>query len=450
MGIRKQVYAYIQQEQMVPPSRIILAAVSGGVDSMVMAHVLASLQEELQFELQIASFDHCLRPEAAAEVAFVEKWAKAQNLPFYAGKADVATLAAGKNVQDTARRERYAFLRHTAYHHGQAWIATAHHQDDQAETVLMHLLRGSGSAGLAGIRPLDQGLIRPFLTVSRADIEAYAAANQIDFCVDQSNYSCKYLRNRIRLELLPILRAYNPQIATALSAHADISREEDAVLNDFADILFAEQWSLPEQSFAYAPFSEVAPALQRRLVRKAFSLLASEHAALSFHQTEQVLHLQNGQACSLPEGWYAYRSGDLFFSKGLPELPVYTEQLSLSADGTWHCLPGAAFQYCAKLITADNAPAELPSSQFCLPASTTEQVVWRTRRDGDWLPSRGKRGKRKLKELFIDHKIPAQERNSWPLLELGGEIVWVPGIWRKTLPAQTETILIKITKCDKI
>lgn len=452
MDMLRQVKTYMLRERMLERRQVVVAAVSGGVDSMVMAHLLDRLQGELCFQLVIANFNHRLRPEAEAEAEFVGDWARRRGLPFCAGAADIARLAKGKNVQDIARRERYAFLRSAAFRLGDAVISTAHHRDDQAETVLLHLLRGSGTAGIAAMRPAENNVVRPLLCVSRADILAYARENSVEWREDASNASGKYLRNRIRHTLLPQLAAYNPRIGEALNNAALICRDEDALLDEMAEISFAELWMEDAAALDGPGFDALAPALRRRVLRKAFCLAVGERPELSFSQVEAVLALRDGQACTLPRGMQAYRRGHVYFAREIPPLPVHDETFPLcvnaAGNDTWHMLHGLGWAYQA--MAAETPPA-VGLRQFALSPALAEQARWRTRRPGDSLPSQGKRGRRKLKELFIDAHVPQHQRGCWPLLATDTDILWVPGLWQAENCANGRNcVLIKIRRCDKI
>lgn len=443
MNLIKQVKNFIISQQLVEQGTTVIAAVSSGIDSMVMAEVLHSLNAELGFSLVVANFNHRLRAEAEEEAEFVAAWAAARNLPCVCGSADIRELSQTGNLQDVARRERYAFLRRVAAEHERPLIATAHHKDDQAETVLLHLLRGTGLRGLCGMSAADNGLIRPLLAVSRAEIAAFAAAKQLEFREDASNRQTKYLRNRVRLELLPQLADYSLQISENLLQLADICRAEDELLSALAAEKFALLWNAKLQSLDAVRFAALPVALQRRLVRLAFAQLGAA-GELSFAQVEAVRKLRDEQSCSLPGGWLAYLRGELCFAASKPALPLHKEELPLLADGCWHSLAGWGWRYCADMA---KGATELQAGQFLLPMAQAEQAAWRTRRDGDRL------GSSKLKELFIEAKLPIHQRNSWPLLVVEGQIAWLPFFTQKSekqAPFQQPMLLIQVEKCDKI
>ena len=273
MELLKKTKDYIKEYQLIEPGELVLVAVSAGRDSMTLAHLLLRLQKELDFNLAIANFNHHLRPEADEEGEFVAEFARINGVPVFLGGADIAQLSVGGNLQEIARRERYTYLRSLAAKIGAQKIAVAHHADDQAETVLLHLLRGSGLSGLAAMSPIKNNIIRPLLFASRRDICAYIAENKLEYREDSSNACTKYLRNKIRLELIPLLRDYNPNITEALIATADICRQDDQVLEDLAENALAEAWINDDNALERTAFNELPVALQRRVIRKAYTCL---------------------------------------------------------------------------------------------------------------------------------------------------------------------------------
>ena len=452
----KQVESFISRYRLIQAGDIVVLAVSGGIDSVVMAHLLMGLRERLDFQPVLANFNHKLRSEAEEEMSFVAQLAQDWGVPFHGGSADIGKLAIGHNLQDVARRERYAFLRQVAFRYNGAFIATAHHRDDQAETVLLHLLRGSGPAGLAGISPKENDLIRPMLCLSRDEIQSYATQHRIEYRQDESNFTTKYRRNRIRLELLPKLEAFNPQIKSTLNAMADICREEDSLLEDLAENALVEALD-GEDRLSVEALSHLPMALRRRVIRKLFCLQAGDGAELTFSQVEAALSLSEEQAVSLPGGLYLYRrDGWLDLAREIPPLPICEQEYPLIPDGTWQQLEpwGWAYQ-----CSVDSSAAMPPVHQlrsprafsYLIPRQELSHLYWRTRRPGDRVTNTAGDGSHKLKNLFIDEKIPQFQRQTWPLLADHSQIWWVPGLWKSKLPDITgENLLIKVRRSDNI
>lgn len=212
----------------------VVVGVSGGVDSVVLLDVLAGLNSP-NLELHVAHLDHGLRPESAVEAEFVRNLAERYSLPFHTERIDVRALAASRcsGLEEAARKARYDFLLSVAARVGAGRIAVGHHADDQAETVLLHLLRGAGLNGLTGMSPLrEDGVFRPFLSYERREIEEYARERGLTWVEDASNQSIDFRRNRIRHELLPLLeRDYNPSIRAALLRLAEVARAADAYIS---------------------------------------------------------------------------------------------------------------------------------------------------------------------------------------------------------------------------
>jgi tRNA(Ile)-lysidine synthase len=330
--------------------------------------------------------------------------------------------------------------------HGKT-IATAHHADDQAETLLIHLLRGSGLAGLAAMSPIENNLIRPLLFAMRADIAAYVNEHSLEYREDASNADTKYLRNKIRLGLLPHLKEYNPHIVETLNATTKICRDEDALLDDMAENALAEIWLNDLNALDKHGFDELPLSLQRRAARKAYTMIMGYNRELNFEQVEALINLKDEQVVDLPGGLKAYLRGNIYFSQTLPPLPEYQETFTVIADGAWHKLADWGWEY--------QATAEEPSApgngrfSIILPAAFAQNLTWRTRRTGDSVVSGGKKGKNKLKDIFIENHIPIHKRNSWPLLLGDEEIIWVCGLWQKDL-GYDRRLLIKVRICDKI
>ena len=448
MDTIQKVYAYIQEKSLIPANTTVILGVSGGLDSMVMAHILLSLQAQLDFSPVIANFNHHLRPEAAEEGKFVASFAAEKGIPFYQGEADIAMLSQGRNVEEVARTARYHFLREVAARYPNSLIATAHHQGDQAETVLLHLLRGCGLTGLCGIYPVSNGLIRPLLCLSQEEIEEFGKNHQVDFRQDESNFSWQYLRNRVRLSLLPQLQAYNPRIIQSLTLTAALCQEDEALLEQQAEEAFSSLWQETEHSLALKELKTLPLALQRRVLRKAYGQVNAAGGELDYLHVAGILALKDEQEMALPGELVVYCRERLFFGKEKPPLPICPETCPLLTDGLWHPLSDWGWMYQATFVSTPN----WEKGAFLLPVTQAKTAYWRTRRLGDVIPSMGKSNKRKVKDLFIRRHIPQWQRNTWPILVWGEEIVWIPMLWhgKNELDRNKHYILIKIRRCDKI
>ena len=216
---------------------VILCAVSGGRDSICLLDYLHTLGQERGFTAAAGHLNHLMRPTAQRDEDFVRSFCARRGIPFYTERADVYALCGtwGLTVEETGRRARYEFLQRTAEAIGAEKIATAHHQNDLAETVLLQLLRGTGPQGLTGIPPVRGNIVRPLLDTPRRDIERYIAEHELAYVTDETNGDTAYARNRLRLEIWPELEGINPRAAEHIACTADILRREDAYLDALPD-----------------------------------------------------------------------------------------------------------------------------------------------------------------------------------------------------------------------
>lgn len=291
-----QVLETIRRRGMLAGGERVVVAVSGGPDSTVLLSVLGALRDDLRLQLHVAHLDHGLRPEASKDAAAVAGMAERLGYPYHGGTRDVRAAAARdrRSLEDAAREARYGFLAEVAGRIGATVIATGHTRDDQAETVLMRLLRGSGPRGLAGIPPVrpHAGLrvIRPLIDAARADIGGYLAREGLAARDDPTNRDPAMLRNRVRLVLLPILEGYNSDVRRALARLAELLRDEvdaldvlgagevDAVLHETGAAVH-----IPSAAFAGLPV-----ALQRRALREAIRRVRGKGAPIAFVHIEEA------------------------------------------------------------------------------------------------------------------------------------------------------------------
>lgn len=295
MNVVAAVEAYCRQHSLFQPGETILIACSGGPDSLVLLDILARLRTDYDLRLAVCYVHHGIREAADEEVRFVRQEAEKRACPFICRRTDVPALAAQEraSLEAVGRRERYRLLREEKDRLGAAAIAVAHHQDDQAETVLLHLLRGSGLAGLGAMRPQAGDVVRPLLGITRGEIDAYVKERNLTPRHDETNDSVQFTRNRIRLELLPALRQYNPSVVGDLNRLAQIAQAEDDCMAQWASRLY-EAHVRPCPGGAGVEkkwFLSQPAALQRRLVRLLCRNATGTERDIPFHYVETIREL---------------------------------------------------------------------------------------------------------------------------------------------------------------
>lgn len=426
------------------PGQGLLAACSGGPDSTALVDLLARWSAERGGPpIIVASFDHGLRPEAAEEVAQVAALARSLGLEFVSGRAERSDYG-GHSSQDKARRLRLDWLTGQVRALGLAALATGHNQDDQAETVIMRLIRGSGSTGLGAMSPRAErdgvAIIRPLLTISRAEILAYLDRRGLGYVTDPSNAQDKYLRSRVRHRILPRLTAENPNLAQRLADLADLLRDEDDLLSGLADQALADSARLePDRvTIDRTALTKVHPALARRVVRAAYRHLKGDLLRLTAVHVNDVLQAaQDGRGLvRLPGGWRAEAGAEAITIRPVGSgQPSRLEPVSIPGPGRYPLSTGWEI-----IVEAAAEPAPLPSSpdQALFDA---DALAWpltvRPPRPGDRISPWGLGGHKKLADVFIDAKVHRAERASWPVLESGGRIIWLAGLVRADLAAVT-------------
>jgi tRNA(Ile)-lysidine synthetase-like protein len=418
--------SYARAHAILRPGPIVLA-VSGGTDSTALCLILAELREEFALVLHVAHFDHRARPRAAAaDAAFVAELANHIGAPVRIGRADVAPKS-----EDDARNARYEFLRRVARELGATAIATGHTRDDQAETVLLHLTRGAGLAGLAGMRPERDGIVRPLLTLSRQDTVAVCAAAGITPREDPTNRSLRYARNRIRHRVLPELAKLNPEITSAIARLADTAATVADISAGHAAAMLATALS-PGRATVHGD----RPALDSGAL--ALDRLPGEGDARTGalvlwweRGTGQKLGARHRAALTkLAASTDGSRSLDLPGGRALREymtLRVASRDGGMAPSDKKLLIDGA-------MTLERGHSAEWHGWRFALDVDLggmaevgridADHVIVRGRRPGDRMNGRGT----KLQDLFTDAKVPARERDDWPLVVADEAVVWIPGI----------------------
>ena len=376
----------IRRYEMVKPGDTVICAVSGGADSMALLWARWLLIEKLGITVEAAHFDHNLRgEESRRDAEFVRNFCDFHDIPLHLATGNV--VPGPKGLEAAAREARYAFLRSL-----KGTIATAHTADDNAETVLMHLLRGSGLRGLGGVTPKSEGLIRPMLDVTRQQVEAFLNENYIRHVEDSSNGGDAFLRNRLRHHVMPLLRSENPSIATGLSAAAQRLREDAALL----DSLAAEIDPTDVTALREAPGPLRRRAIEGLLRENGFP----EPSASHIRQAEAVVFSNKPSARAAFGGVTLVRSYDRL---SVQREQIVLEPRPLPPDGITH-LPELG-------LAIKTTPAQGPGDWTVCPQG---EMVVRSRLPGDALTTSG--GTKSLKKRFIDRKLPQWERSAVPVI----------------------------------
>lgn len=393
--------AFLKEQALLSSGDKVIAAVSGGADSVAMLFALYLLRDELGITLEAAHFNHHLRgAESDRDEAFVTDFCGRYCIPLHLGSGRI--VSGKKGLEAAARDARYAFLRSLP-----GKVATAHTADDNAETVLMRLIRGTGLKGLGAIAPVSGNVIRPMLTVTRDDVEAFLEEYALPHVEDSSNAEDDFLRNRIRHGILPLMRAENPRIGENLSAMALLLRQDEACL----------QAMIPEEQMPdVSRLKAMEPALRRRTLERFLKAQGvREPEQIHILQAEQLLyHWSPSASMQFPGGVTIGRQYDrLVRLECAPELP----ETRLSVPGET-CIGGKRFvsEYATDL-------EERPDSVLVCPVGV---LIVRSRRSGDTMRLPG--GTRSLKKMYIDRKIPASQRAAVPVLADDRGVLAVFGI----------------------
>lgn len=427
----RTVPALVKQYDMLPAGETVLCAVSGGADSMCLLHLLCVMGETGGFQVAAAHYNHRLRGAASdRDAAFVRDWCQVRGIPFYDGEGDVSAAAqsAGQGIEETARQLRYAFLEETAARIGAARIATAHNADDNGETLLLHLVRGSGLQGLTGIQPRRGSLVRPLLTTSRAEIEAYLREYRIPHVEDATNQDTAYSRNFLRHEVIPLLKRLNPNLTASVSATARSLREDQAVLQALADRALSEACPVPEGvCFPAGTLAQMPKPLAFRAVQR-LAELAGSPAILSRTHREAVLELAGGERSSgradLPGGLTVRRVyGQLLLTMNRTPLALPERTLILPGE---LALPEAGGILLAE--AAFGTEPGLPDTFYLSRAKVGNTLNVRSRKTGDMLALPGRKGSKSLKKWFIEEKVPRHLREKMPVLAAGSRAAAVAGL----------------------
>lgn len=443
--IGKKVENFLHQKKFHIENSRVLVGVSGGPDSLALLHLLWKNQKKWNIEIFAAHVDHMFRGEESYEEAlFVQEFCKIRNIAFEMKQVDVPQYMeqTGLSSEVAARECRYQFFAEVFVNNKIDYLALGHHGDDQVETILMRLTRGSTGKARAGIpfaRTFNTGYIfRPFLCLSRVEIEAYCTYYELNPRRDPSNDTLEYSRNRFRHQVLPFLHQENPQVHLQFERFSDELSSDEDFLQQLSIQEMSKVMKVQEQGkivIGIKDFLALPMPLQRRGIQLILKYLYKEKpASLSAIHIDQVFVLITNPHPSgildFPNGLKIVRSYDeCQFLFGLQEAEPY--RIEISKAGSYLLPNGARFE----MVYADEECDDKDLYTLKLNLEISLPIIIRSREKGDRMTLKGMTGTKKLKNLFIEQKVPVQERNSWPVVtDYSNQILWIPGLKKANHP----------------
>lgn len=465
----------VYENSMLAPGSRVLTAVSGGPDSVALLHVLSELGREHGYGIGVAHVNHGLRGASAdREAAFVEALAKKQNVPYYEKRIDVLAIQkkTGGCLEEAGRNARYAFFHETADRYGFDRIAVGHHQDDDAEVILMNIIRGSGATGMAGIAPVRGRIVRPLIHSRREEILQFLDSLHIEYAHDKSNDDTRFQRNHIRHCLMPALEYYNPRVVENLHKLGQITGLENRWIEELISPVFDAVVTHRSEGRLVIDAEKAAghhAAVKRRMVRKAVYGVKGDLRRIGLAHIEAVTGLMDKTGPSvrldLPDRIRVSRSGaSLIFTAEKASLrsPGLSGRQSAVADYAYTVTENQAAsggidipETGSRIVLTRMAAEDMDS----FPAGDAAAFDWdkltfplsvRNWRPGDrftplGMPrTRNRPRTQKLADFFINNKVPAEKRGRVPIVTSGGAVVWIAGFRmddRFRITPETKTVL---------
>ena len=414
----------LQRSGIGPDTRVLLA-LSGGADSTALLLLLSDAKREGRIgDLTAAHFHHGLRKGADEDAVFCETLCKRLDVPFYIARTDVhaEAEASGESIEAAARRLRYAFLRELKYETKSDCIVTAHHADDQAETVLLHLLRGSGLKGICGMQMRNGDVARPLLSVTHAQLLTFLSECGQSYRTDETNADLRYTRNRIRHELLPQLESYNPRICETLCGMAELLSEDERFLSQRAESLLLGAKSAEGYDRTILMRAD-RPIRMRALLQLLTRCCGDDYCRTDAEKLNALLTAQAGASIELRDGFSAWNDGSIVRIGRRKPQSDYCRSIipneEISVDG-WKIRCERAASY---TMPKDGMEACMSLDTF--PGGIGALYV-RPKRDGDRFRPLGSKGTKLVSDVYADRKYCERLRQA-PLLFCGEELLFVPG-----------------------
>jgi len=434
MNLLEKIKQFINVNNLISKGDKIVIGVSGGPDSLCLLHILNEIKQEYELNLVVAHVNHNLREEAKFEADFVEEISNSLGLEFYLANVNIEELSKEKkkSCEEVAREYRYNFFNEIVKKTNATKIAVAHNLNDNAETILMHIIRGSGIEGVKGISVKNNIIIRPLLSTTRDEIEKYCMDNSLTPMIDKTNFETIYTRNKVRNKIIPMLNEINPDVLSSITRLGNILSEEDEFISDYIDKIYNDI-KIEEKctKISKSKFINLRKGLQRRILRKAICEFKGDLIDISYKSLENaissILTSKNGNIIKIANGIKILVNYDIL---------EFIEKFEKSNEFEYELnVPGETYiKELDILVNAEIKNAnevedfiKSPNKKFFDIEKTGKKLYVRNRRFGDSILLNGLNGTKKLKDFFSDLKIPTQERNEIPILVNEKDIIWIMG-----------------------
>ena len=434
--MQKKVRNFIEEYHMVEKGDCVLAAVSGGADSLCMLLILMELSKELEIRLCAVHVEHGIRGrESERDAEFVEKFCGSYQIPCKIFHCDAIEYARERNMslEEGARELRYGYFQQAAGEFGADKTAVAHNQNDCAETMLFHLARGTGLRGLCGILPVRDKIIRPLLCVERQEIEKYLAERNQSCCVDQTNEELLYTRNKMRHQVMPVLSEINCRAAAHMYQAAVAVKEAAELVGELTDRAF-DLYVTPKDGgyFISEKILEEKPVILQGVLYQAFAKAAGSSRDISkIHVTQmrELFCLQSGRILMLPEHMRAQRIHQGILLRRMEQRKNMEQEWKVPEEGSFLTVP-YGYEIQTRLIQNCPQNEEIPKNRYTKwmdydKIKGTMRI--RTRKEQDFLVIDAQGRRKKLKKYFVDEKVPGYQRDQILLLADDTHILWVIG-----------------------
>jgi tRNA(Ile)-lysidine synthase len=472
INLEQRVYHYIRENQLIESSQKVLVAVSGGPDSVCLLHLLYRLRDELKIDLHVAHLNHQLRnEESEADARYVCELAKKLAIPVTIGKGEVTTYQHEHrlSLEEAAREVRYMFLSQTADSVEANITAVGHTLNDQVETILLHIIRGTGTRGLRGLQSSqsltfsNKGLtvIRPLLEIKREETEEYCAQYNLQPRSDSSNLSLSMLRNRVRRELLPLLKNYNPGVFDSILRIKEISQDDLSLIESESLKAWRKVVKKNRNTYTFdkSGFRVLPASLQRQLLRMAIDKLIGTLKDIETRHIEEILRAMKipaGRSINLPEGLVFSIEYDRYLlgrnNLELIPFPIIDREYEIKVPGKTE-IPGwiitTNIESQAKLTSLAGSDDDGVLTAKMDMSKAGRRLALRPRRRGDYFQPLGMSESKKVGEFMLDAHIPRSWRDRIPIINSDQQIIWVAG-YRidervKVTPETNHILMIRMT-----